>query len=265
MGFPLYLFLDPCGAGLPFDRLRDIFTGPRRERRPQTEVLLNFSADLSRRTGGLLNKDATAQAEWMDATCGGSWWRATAMNALEASVTRTFEAVTHAVANEYAQRLATATGCFPIVVPVRRRLHHQPIYHLIFLTRSPYGLWVFADAIGKARKVYLTRLGQLEDDEPGVLFTTADDMNALMEREHDKAVAVVTENIRNLLRARVGRSFKLVEEVRAVLGDSYGYATEAAVATALQILQSAGEVTVSKEKRVRERTVGSMPPLRTGQ
>lgn len=258
-GVPLFLFLDPCGAGLPFDRLREVLVGPRRERWPQTEVLLNFSAELSRRTGGLLNKDESAEAAWMDITCGGPWWRTTAKEALRRSLKRGFEPVAHAVANEYAQRLAEATGCHPVVVPVRRRLHHQPIYHLIFLTRSPYGLWVFADAIGKARKVYLKHLGQLEDDEPDALF---DDMSWLMEQEHGKAVKVVTENIRRLVEERGGRPFKLVDKVVEVFGEAYGYATEAAVAAALRALESNGQVTVSKDKRLRERRVWAAAPLR---
>lgn len=198
----------------------------------------------------------------MDITCGGSWWRSTAEEALKGPTKRGFEPVTHAVANEYARRLAAATASFPVTVPVRRRLHHQPIYHLIFLTRSPYGLWVFADAIGEARKVYLQHLGRLEDDEPDVLFTREDDMSWLMENEHEKAVAVVAANIRRLLERRGGRPFKLVDEVVAVFGEAYGYATEAAVTEALRRLESNGVVTVSRDRRVRERTVGAAFPLR---
>lgn len=258
-GAPLFLFLDPCGAGLPFHRLQDVLTGPRQQLRPPTEVLLNFSADLSRRTGGLLHKGN--DASWMDTTCGGDWWRTTAREALDASTTGTFEAVTHAVANEYAQRLAAATGSFPVVLPVRRRLHHQPIYHLIFLTRSPYGLWVFADAVARARKEYLTHLGQLEDDDDGMLFTVKDDMEWLVEREHQKAVSLVTENLRGLLSERP-RSFKLVNEARSVFGEAYGFATEAAVSAALRTLEASGELTASPARRVRERIVAPTPLLR---
>src|SRR5215472_12079979 len=54
-GYPLFLFLDPCGAVVPFDRLAAVLAGQRRAQRPQTEVLLNFSAGLSRRAAGALN------------------------------------------------------------------------------------------------------------------------------------------------------------------------------------------------------------------
>lgn len=260
-GVPLFLFLDPCGAGLPFERLKSILTGPRQGRRPQTEVLLNFSADLSRRTGGLLNKDNAAEAQWMDATCGGQWWRSTALDALSTSRKGTYEGVTHAVAHEYAQRLARATNSLSVVVPVRRRLHHQPIYHLVFLTRSPYGLWVFADAIGKARKVYLDHLGHLDEDDSGMLFTPADDMRWLIQREHDKAVSVIAANLHELVRGRGGRPFKLVNEARAVFGEAYGYATETSVTAALQSLVASGAVKVSKDRRLRERVVESATSL----
>ncbi|MBG0830034.1 three-Cys-motif partner protein TcmP [Planomonospora sp. ID67723] len=265
IGVPLFLFLDPCGAGLPFERLRTVLSGPRRENRPQTEVLLNFSADLSRRTGGLLNKNSDAEAAWMDDACGGPWWRDIAMNALRASEKGSFEPVVHAVAEEYARRLAEVSGSFPIVVPVRRRLHHQPIYHLIFLTRSPYGLWVFADAVGKARAIYLRHLGQLDDDEPEMLFTPADDMEWLIEREWNKAIEIVKGNIRNLLRARKGQPFKLVQEAKAVFGSSYGFATESVVVAALQALVASREaVIVDPGKRLRERVIGAASPLRAG-
>ncbi|PZG42765.1 hypothetical protein C1I98_19450 [Spongiactinospora gelatinilytica] len=57
---PLLLFLDPCGAGLPFDRLVQVLVGPRRAARPQTEVLLNFSADLTRRAAGVVAGEGCA-------------------------------------------------------------------------------------------------------------------------------------------------------------------------------------------------------------
>ncbi len=56
-GAPLFMFLDPCGAGVPYADLVKVLSGPCREVRPATEVLLNFSADLTRRTAGVLNAD----------------------------------------------------------------------------------------------------------------------------------------------------------------------------------------------------------------
>ncbi|MEV0972466.1 three-Cys-motif partner protein TcmP [Microtetraspora glauca] len=200
---PLFLFLDPCGAGLPFRRLVDVLVGPRQATRPQTEVLLNFSADLSRRAAGALKKNQLDHPiiGRMDTACGGDWWRSMALEALRHSVKGNFEPVTHVIAAEYAQRLAAASSMLPVVVSVRRRLHHQPIYHLVFLTRSPYGLWVFADASGKARQVYLRALGKLDDDDEtgDMLFTPTDSMEWLIDGEKDKALKIVTANIRALV------------------------------------------------------------------
>src|SRR5215468_9162657 len=44
-GVPLFLFLDPCGALLPFRRLARVVGNARCSPWPRTEVLLNFSAD----------------------------------------------------------------------------------------------------------------------------------------------------------------------------------------------------------------------------
>lgn len=51
-GLPLFLFLDPCGVGVPFPVLCQVLTGPRAATWPPTEVLLNFSLEAVRRIGG---------------------------------------------------------------------------------------------------------------------------------------------------------------------------------------------------------------------
>lgn len=119
---------------------------------------------------------------------------------------------------------------------------------------------MFADAIGKARKVYLRHLGQLEDDDTGMLFTPTDNMEWLIEQEHEKAVKILTTNLRGLLRS--GRQFKLVAETTAVFGDSYGFATEPAVTAALRTLLSNGEaIIIEQGKRLRDRVIGPAPRL----
>ncbi|MHB1595848.1 MAG: three-Cys-motif partner protein TcmP [Streptosporangiaceae bacterium] len=257
-GVPLFMFLDPCGAGLPFDRLTSVLSGSRRLARPQTEVLLNFSADLSRRTAGVLN---AGQADHpgvalMDKTCGGQWWREASLTALRGSAAGSFEPVTAAVADGYAARLAAAGSMLHVTVPVRRRLNHQPIYHLVFMTRSRYGLWVFADAIGKARKAWLRRLGAADDDDAaGMLFTPADDMEWLIDSEAERATQTVAANLRGLI-ARNGR-VRLVDHALGVFGDAYGVATDSAVAAAVNRLVAAGELAIyTKAKQVRDRVVG---------
>lgn len=201
----------------------------------------------------------------MDETCGGAWWRDTALAALSKPTTRNFEPVAAAVAEEYAQRLARDGSMLHVTVPVRRRMHHQPIYHLVFLTRSQYGLWVFADALGKARQAWLRVLGTVDDEDTGgMLFTPADDMEWLIEGEGDRAKTTVMKNLR-VLAGRLNR-FKLVDHALGVYGEAYGVATDSSVATALQALKTSGELVVYQNaSRLRDRVVGRGPNLRLTQ
>ena len=262
-GVPLFLFLDPCGAGLPFSRLTALLTGSRRYVRPQTELLLNFSADLSRRAAGVLNGGQVSHPviALMDETCGGAWWRDTALAALSRPTTRNFEPVAAAIAEEYAQRLAHAGSMLQVAVPVRRRMHHQPIYHLVFLTRSQYGMWVFADALGKARQAWLRVLGAVDDEDTGgMLFTPADSMEWLIEAEEDRAKTTVMKNLRVLIDSR--NRFKLVDHALDVFGDAFGVATDSSVAAAVQALKTRGDLVVLQNaSRLRERVVERGPNL----
>jgi three-Cys-motif partner protein len=263
-GVPLFLFLDPCGAGLPFSRLAAVLTGPRSRVRPQTELLLNFSADLSRRAAGALKAGQLGHPiiALMDRTCGGAWWRDTALAALNGPTARNFEPAAAAVAQGYAQRLAGAGSMMQVTVAVRRRMHHQPIYHLVFLTRSQYGLWVFADALGKARQAWLRVLGTVDDEEAaGMLFTPADDMEWLIEAESARATTAIMKNF-CALAARRSR-FKLVDHTLDIYGEQYGVATDACVAAALHTLKTRGDLVIQQNAtRLRERVVGQGPNLR---
>jgi three-Cys-motif partner protein len=259
-GVPLFLFLDPCGALLPYSRLAEVIGSERRAVRPQTEILMNFSADFTRRTAGQLAAGRTGEAgiARMDTTCGGEWWRATAMGAYRSSARGNFEPAAEAVVNGYAERLARSGGMLRVTVPVRRRLHHQPVYHLVFLTRSQYGLWVFADALGKARQDWLRAIGRLDDDSdaqqslPGM--SRSDDMQQLIDSEKVRAQEVIEANLRDL--ARTG-PFKLVDHARQVFGDAYGIATDTVVSAAVRALEASRQlITVRKSSRIRDRVVG---------
>jgi three-Cys-motif partner protein len=262
-GVPLFLFLDPCGANLPFARLAAVLAGSRRHDRPQTELLLNFSADLSRRAAGALKAGQASHPiiSLMDQTCGGAWWRDTVLTALSSPTTRNFEPAAAAVAQEYAQQLARAGSMLHVTVPVRRRMHHQPIYHLVFLTRSPYGLWVFADALGKARQAWLRALGTVDDEDTGgMLFTPADDMGWLIEAEETRAERAIIQNLR-VLAGRLNR-FKLVEHALDIYGEEYGVATDSCISAALKTLKGSGDLIVYQNaSRLRDRVVGPGPNL----
>jgi three-Cys-motif partner protein len=261
-GLPLFLFLDPCGAMLPFMQLARVLGANRRASRPPTEVLLNFSAEFTRRTAGQLVKgqNDTGGANRMDRTCGGPWWRQAALDAYQASHKENFEPTAEAVVSAYAQKLAKASNMYQVTVPVRRRLRLQPVYHLVFLTRSEYGIWVFADALGKARRDWLTATGTLDDDSgpqpalPGL--TKSDDMKYLIDTERSRAQKIVEGNLLRIAQQN-RRPFKLVNHANAVFGDAYGIATDASVLAAVRALETSGRlVTIQQGNRIRDRIVG---------
>lgn len=261
-GVPLFLFLDPCGALLPFSQLAAILQSPRRATKPPTELLLNFSAEFTRRTTGQLVKGQVDSpgVQRMDATCGTTRWREVAVDAHRTSRDGTFEFAAEVVVNGYAKKLAQAAGMLQVTVPVRRRLRLQPVYHLVFLTRSQFGLWVFADVLGKARQEWLRATGRLDDDSgpqlalPGL--TKEDDMQYLVDNEKDRARDVVEENLRGLTRRGL-RPVRLVDQTTAVFGDAYGIATDATVSAAVRALESRRELVVHSTSRyIRQYIVG---------
>lgn len=257
-GVPLFLFLDPCGALLPFPRLAQVVGTARRGTRPPTEMLLNFSADFTRRAAGQLVAGRTEEAgvARLDATCGGPWWRDAALAACHSSAAGTFELAAEAVVNEYARRLAKAGSMQHVTVPVRRHLRYQPIYHLVFLTRSPYGLWVFADALGRARQAWLECLGKLADEADGpqmALLTRADTMRQFIATEQERAQDIIQGNLRHLVHS--GGAFRLVDRAAQVHGEAYGLATESEVDAAVRALAASGELVLRRASRIREHFV----------
>lgn len=95
-GLPLFLFLDPCGLGIPFSVLVQALTGPRAATWPPTEVLLNFSLEAVRRIAGHVSS-ATPNEKTMarlDEALGGDWWRVLVrrgVSCLQYVQVRTFE------------------------------------------------------------------------------------------------------------------------------------------------------------------------------
>ncbi|MFC7502406.1 three-Cys-motif partner protein TcmP [Nocardioides sp. GCM10030258] len=236
-GASLFMFLDPCGAVLPFTTLQPLLR--KRGRWPATEFLMNFNADLIRRAGGqykkgLLELGGVAKA---DLVCGGVWWREVALRAHIQSGGKTWETAAEAVAVEYAKRLTDGTNFAWAVAPVRRQVHHQPVYFLIFLTANPHGFWVFGAAAAKAREKWLTFVGPDEDELEDMLFNTVADQ---LEREHTTAIATITQNLRDL--CADGVDHPVVQRVDQIFGDVYGEAKETAFSAALRQLVKDEEV-----------------------
>jgi hypothetical protein len=247
---------------VPFDSLAGVFVGPRKAARPPTEGFLNFSADLVRRAAGQHLKGSADQdgARRLDQVCGGDWWRAIATARRPRDSSDNFEPIAVAVADEYARRLGSATNMRPITVPVKRKLEHQPIYHLIFLTRHPEGVWSFADSLGAARPDWLEAMPDGPDLSEPDLFTGIDvvldgaTLAAKMRRqalkEREDSVARLTANIKAV--AASGKRFRVVDHVGEVLEGVLGVATEKQVRAALRGLVNSGQLTrVVKDKRSR--------------
>ncbi|MGV0874237.1 three-Cys-motif partner protein TcmP [Mycolicibacterium sp. XJ879] len=236
-GASLFVFLDPCGAVLPMDSIKGILRA--RGRWPRTEVLLNFSADLIRRAGGqykkgLLNLGGVAKA---DTVCGGDWWRDVALRSHQASGGQDWESAARDVAIGYARHLTDGTGYGFVVAPVRRQIHHQPVYYLIFLTMDTHGHWMFGDAGARAREKWIDFLGPDPDEREGMLFDT---VSAQFDREHANAIAHITDNLRRL--TEDGLQKEVVRHVKEVFGDVYGEAKETAYTAAVRALVKSGEI-----------------------
>jgi three-Cys-motif partner protein len=257
VGAPLFLFLDPCGANLPFLTLTKVLRHARGRRWPPTEALLNISADLTRRAAGAVNKgqhdhDAIPV---MNKVCGGTWWQKTAMRAHAVSATDDWESAAEAVVAEYSAQLGRAARMTPVVAPVRRKAHHQPVYHLVFLTRAPHGLWVFGDAVATARRHWLKAVGPTDEEAAGMLFNLVEDQ-LVTDGEH--ARRTVTENLVSL--ASTGAHGRLVDHTTAVLGEAYGLADDTVVRAAAQQLKTAGTISLDTSSRhVRDWRIGHPP------
>ncbi|MGV9248025.1 three-Cys-motif partner protein TcmP [Streptomyces sp. NPDC003710] len=248
-GQPLFLFLDPCGLGLPYGRLVGTMAARRRTGTwPPTEFLMNFSMDAVRRLGGNSRsaKGIERSSLRFDEVMGGRWWRE------YFPADREWDPdAAEAVAAEYARRLAAATGMLVRSVPVFRAPHHDAVYHLVFGTWRQHGLWVFGDSVARARDAWWEKLEVAEEsNDPDVLFTTTSVIRPDPKTVTEAAVPAIAKNLEQLLTEK-RRPFRLVDHTLEVFGDYYGQVTEPAVRAAVKQLHADGKTPttgVSKNK-----------------
>ncbi|MFD3484954.1 three-Cys-motif partner protein TcmP [Streptomyces sp. NPDC058665] len=253
---PLFLFLDPCGLVLPQERLTEVLAHKRRQKKPPTELLMNFSMMAVWRLGGHVRspKGNEKSLQRFDDVCGGTWWReyfadASASAAREGAAEDAIEAV----AAEYARRLQSRTGMLVQSVPVSHSPRKRPVYRLVFATRSQYGLWVFGDAVARARDKWWEMLETNEESEGKLtLFPIRPDPNEVKAR----AVPMIADNLEKLL-LRTRRPVKLVDHTLEIFGDFYGQVTEPAAREAVRLLHRQGKTPSDGVgvKRTREITV----------
>ncbi|MFJ9523754.1 three-Cys-motif partner protein TcmP [Kitasatospora sp. NPDC101801] len=232
-GRPLFLFLDPCGLGLPFETLANVLARQRKETWPPTEVLLNFSMMAVRRIGGNSQSDKGNERtnERLDEVCGGRWWRDYFAEGYSSDSD-------DKVAAEYSERLGTATGMHTVSVPVARAPGQKAVYNLVFGTRSNHGLWVFGDAHSRARDTWWEGLELNEEADSDALFPVASLQRPNPAKVHEKAVPVIAQNIAALLQK--GQPIRLVDHTSAVFGEFYGQVPEKVVRDAIKHLRAAG-------------------------
>ena len=265
MDASLFLFLDPCGAQLPFDQVASALQSRRRAVRP-TEACLNLSADLTRRAAGQLLRPEGSQSGVgsLDAVCGGQWWHQI-VHDLAPGPGDSFKPIAEAVAAEYAHRLCGSTQMTSLVIGIARNERHQALYHLVFLTGSDHGLAAFADAIGRARPDWIEATQPSSDPSQGDLLAVFGDQftpkgwaRRRAESERDATVDEVVANLRSL--AAREATFTPLEHVTEIYGHALGTACDTQIARALRRLVDGSELVVLRpHARPMQRTYGRRP------
>jgi len=238
-GLPFFMFLDPCGVGMPFSELTKVLSGQRRDIWPPTEVLLNFSLEAVRRIGGHVNSDTPDEASMalLDSALGSDWWR---------DVIRkrgvTDDAVREIV-DGFMNRLAKATKMRIVACPVSRAPSHKPVYYLVLGTRSPLGICYFGDSAARAEEKWWDTLeakeaAREEDKGMDALFDAPYLSHPSLEEVEAEAVPVVAENIFRL--AEMHGQIKVGDYPGEVFGDYLGMVTEKVVRAAIKHLNANG-------------------------
>lgn len=265
-GVPLFLFLDPYGLGLAFDKITEIFgRRPGGQFTPATEVFFRVDAGAIRRIRGVHHSEQEfpardGQLKSLDRVAGGTWWRT------EVDPTLDNEQYLKWFFGRYLDRLCASLGCSGWYIDVKQKPEHQPAYYLVFLTRHRDGIEVFGEALsrglGKWRRAVFDEAiaafearGQSMLMEPDELFQH--DEQRLTDLWHD----LLERHVRGLLRQR--ERFVVREELNTVFGETIGRAREMHLRVALKRLQRAG-LTSSDSKgplwdKVVVRALGAQP------
>lgn len=238
---PLFVFLDPYGLTIPFDRVVHVLKSRDRSGRssllqPKTELLMNFSYEAVRRISGVVRseKDYAAkqgQIESLDTALGGDWWQELARNEPEGWVKQ--------VLVGYAHRVAQAVGCGFITADVSDSLEAQPVYELILFTRHMDGFWEMARSMSVARKEWRQWLVDAKEDATGgqVEFQG-------LEFDDDELAWVdeIATNIERILSG--GNRFVVENKLGELLGRTLGLARETHIRKALKKIKDSNVIAV---------------------
>jgi three-Cys-motif partner protein len=227
---PAFLFLDPCGVGIPFEDLVAAMNRGGDKLWPPTEVMINFSLEALRRIGGIVTaaKPIEATMKALDTSLGGDWWRAYFREMPRAQAVE-------AVVDEFGRRLEAATGMTLIAIPVRRAPTHKPIYYLIFGTRHPAGIWHFAHCAAKATEDWWAGVRAKQEQVEGPALFDATPQISEVEAE---AVPIIAAQIQFL--ARTHGEIRLGDFPAEVFGPFLGRVRESTARAAVKHLHRAG-------------------------
>lgn len=236
---PLFVFLDPYGFTLPFEKVVHLLhgrdkPGVSRHLQPKTEVLINFSFEAVRRCAGALTSDKdyaarAGQIESLNAFLGSEWWQELVRAGDEAWVPK--------VLNDYAQRVSKSAGFGYITASVADSLTAEPVYELILFTRHRDGLWKMMDAMSHARKAWRQWLVERREAAKG----GQGELRGLdWDDNEDAWVEEIAQNIRSIFASLTG--FVVQEQLDLVLGRTLGLARETHIKKALDKLKVAGVI-----------------------
>lgn len=231
---PLFVFLDPYGLTIPFDRVVHVLKSRDKAGmhssllQPKTELLMNFSYEAVRRISGVVRSDKDyaakqAQIESLNTALGGDWWQDLARDEPDGWVQRVLEG--------YADRVGKAAGYGYITADVADSLEAQPVYELILFTRHIDGFWEMARSMSMARKEWRQWLVDAKEKDTGgqVEFRGLDfDDNETAWAEE------IAANIEGILAAHPG--FVVENKLGEVLGRTLGLARETHIRQALKIV-----------------------------
>lgn len=233
---PAFMFLDPCGVGIPFEDLVNGMNRADRKGWPPTESMINFSLEAVRRIGGhVASADGNEKTmAVLDTSLGGDWWRAEFEHGVN-------DVAVDRVVRGFMQRLASETRAVVVSVPVRRSPRQRPIYHLVFSTRHPGGVWNFGHCTAKATETWWAGVESAEEETTGQ-FAMFGQHPSLTEVEQE-AVPVIADNIARLT-ATMGE-VRLGDHAIGVFGQYFGRVRESAARDAVKLLYADGRSTTT--------------------
>jgi three-Cys-motif partner protein len=231
---PLFVFLDPYGLTISFDRVVQVIkardmAGSAPAFQPKTELLMNFSFEAVRRIAGVVRspKEFPAkqgQIEALNNALGGEWWHDLARTEPEGWVGQ--------VLAGYASRVGQATGCRYITAEVADSLTSEPVYELIHFTRHSDGFWEMARSMSMARKEWRQWVVDAREKAMGGQF----ELRGLDFEDDESAwVLEIAHNMEAILRVTSG--FTIEDKLDEVLGRTLGLARETHIRQALKLLR----------------------------